>query len=305
MNCLPYDMNRLYIIGNGFDRYHGLPTRYADFHIYVKEYYPELLEKLERYFELSVDDDALWQNFEQDLCRYDSGDFMDTYNHIDTSSESFKYSEFYGMTDEVDEQSGSLVEEIREAFVSWVESFEFPDLMDRTYDPLKLDTTARLINFNYTDTLEELYQVPKDRILYIHNNANAYDGELIFGHAQKKDGKEVPTFDADGEPTRTPFTDAENASRAPFFELQKDTRSVLKQHRKWFKTLIDVEEVIILGHSLGKVDWPYFRAIAKLSPQVQWKLSYYGDSERADLHERAAAMLRRTDVQMITFSELL
>lgn len=305
MICLPFDMNRLYIIGNGFDRYHGLPTRYADFHIYVKEYYPALLEKLERYFDLSVDEHSLWQNFEQDLCRYDSGDFMNTFNHIDVASESFKYSEFYGMTDEVTEESGSLVEEIREAFVSWVESFEFPEVKDRNYETLLLDNTARFINFNYTDTLEELYQVPKDRILYIHNNANTYDGELIFGHAKKKDGKEVPTFNENGEPARTPFTDAENASRAPFYELQKDTRSVLKKHRNWFNMLHDLQEVIILGHSLGKVDWPYFRAIAKLSPQARWKLSYYGDNERADIYKRATSMLRRADVQLITFSDLL
>lgn len=303
MNSLPFGMNSLYIIGNGFDRYYGLPSRYADFHLYVKDYYPELLEKMERYFDLS-EEDQLWRSFEEDLCHYDSGDFLDTYNHIDVTAESFKYSELYGMTDEVDEESGSLVEEIREAFITWVESFNFPELSESIYDPLNLDVTARFINFNYTDTLEELYQVPKDRILYIHNNANAGDGELIFGHAQEKDDKEVPTFDEDGEPTRTPFTDAENASRAPFYELQKDTKAVLKQHRACFKSLKDVEEVIILGHSLGKVDWPYFRAITKLAPQAQWKLSYYGEGEKAVLYQLALTMLRRTDVQMITFSEL-
>ncbi len=115
----------------------------------------------------------------------------------------------------------------------------------------------------------------------------------------------MPTFDEDGEPTRTPFTDAENASRAPFYELEKDTKAVLKQHRNWFNTLKDVEEVIILGHSLGKVDWPYFRAIAKLSPQARWKLSYYDDSEKRNLYQSATTMLRRPDVRMITFSELL
>ncbi len=298
-------MKKLYIIGNGFDRYHGLPSRYADFYLYVEENYPELLEKLNRYFDFRVDDYYLWSHFEQDLCHYDHGGFLDTYNHIDVSSESFRLSEFYGLEDEVTEESENLVEEIREAFVTWVESFNFAESSGIAYKPLKLDAEARFINFNYTDTLEELYAIPKNKILYIHNNANAYAGGLIFGHGQRTDHAEVPTFDEHSEPTRTSFTDAENASRVPFFAFQKDTKAVLKQHQGWYNTLRDIEEVIILGHSLGKVDWPYFRAVFKLAPHAQWKLSYYGDKERPELQHRATSLIRRADVQMITFSELL
>lgn len=298
-------MKKLYIIGNGFDCYHGLPSRYADFHLYVKENYPELLEKLDRYFDFRVDDYYLWSHFEQDLCHYDHGGFLDTYNHIDVSSESFKPSEFHGLEVEVSEESENLVEEIREAFVSWVVSFNLSESSAMVYKPLNLNAEARFINFNYTNTLEKLYAIPKNKILYIHNNANAYDGELIFGHEQRTDHAEVPTFDEYGEPTRTSLTDAENASRVPFFAFQKDTKAILKQHSFWYNTLKDIEEVIILGHSLGKVDWPYFRAVFKLAPHAQWKLSYYGDKERSELECRATSIIRRANVQMITFSELL
>jgi len=42
---------KLYIIGNGFDLWHGLPSRYADFKAYVRQHDRELLRTVDDYFE--------------------------------------------------------------------------------------------------------------------------------------------------------------------------------------------------------------------------------------------------------------
>lgn len=296
-------MKRLYIIGNGFDLYHGLPSRYADFHRYVSAYAPDLLTQLDTYFDFEVDQNYLWRNFEQDLCKFDHEGFMEAYNHIDVSSESFKLSELYGLEDEVTEEADNLVTDIRGKFTEWVETFDFAELDRSLYKPLKLNQSAAYINFNYTDTLEELYSIPKGRILYIHNNANAYD-ELIFGHSEVSDHADMPTFDENGEPTRTMFTDSQNASRSPFYAFQKDTKAVLKQQRLWLADLKDLDEVIILGHSLGKVDWPYFKLIHKRSPDANWQVSHHGDQERIDLQQRIRSIGRLIKYEMITFNDL-
>lgn len=39
-------MKKLFIIGNGFDISHGLPTRYCDFQTYLKKEYPEASEDI-------------------------------------------------------------------------------------------------------------------------------------------------------------------------------------------------------------------------------------------------------------------
>lgn len=39
-------MKKLFIIGNGFDISHGLPTRYCDFQTYLKKEYPEASEDM-------------------------------------------------------------------------------------------------------------------------------------------------------------------------------------------------------------------------------------------------------------------
>ena len=42
----------LYIIGNGFDRYHDLDTKYQSFGFYLKSNYSEIYELLTQYFGL-------------------------------------------------------------------------------------------------------------------------------------------------------------------------------------------------------------------------------------------------------------
>lgn len=60
-------MKVLYILGNGFDVHHGLPTLYSNFNQYVIGKDPELTNRLENYFEFDVNDQYLWTNFENNL----------------------------------------------------------------------------------------------------------------------------------------------------------------------------------------------------------------------------------------------
>src|SRR5690606_39278694 len=86
--------------------------------------------------------------------------------------------------------------------------------------PIYLDPKALFLNFNYTDTLTELYGISRDRILYIHNNVNDQFGDLIFGHGQEQeDEPEGDEIDENGDSNRTMFTDSERASRHPFYAL--------------------------------------------------------------------------------------
>ncbi|WP_282133009.1 AbiH family protein [Cellulophaga baltica] len=59
--------SRLYIIGNGFDIYHGINSKYSNFKYYVEENDNDLYEMLEEYF----DTDSLWSDFEETLAYID------------------------------------------------------------------------------------------------------------------------------------------------------------------------------------------------------------------------------------------
>src|SRR5687767_4021110 len=47
-----------------------------------------------------------------------------------------------------------------------------------------LDSNSTFINFNYTNTLQRLYNIPAQNILFIHNQAINSDSTLILGHSR-------------------------------------------------------------------------------------------------------------------------
>ena len=64
----------LYIIGNGFDRHHEIPSDYRDFGVYLAAVDYDTYREVETYF--SVDDEFWWQ-FEQQLAHFDTESAID------------------------------------------------------------------------------------------------------------------------------------------------------------------------------------------------------------------------------------
>ncbi len=122
-------MNTLYIIGNGFDRYHNLPTGYNDFHQFVIKNYPNLENTFEEYFKLSTklnaDNKKLWADFENDLSTFNWKTFFDEKNQIDVLDDSFRPSFIYGLEDDLEQETDILISSIREAFEDWLTDFKF------------------------------------------------------------------------------------------------------------------------------------------------------------------------------------
>jgi len=103
-------MKKLYIIGNGFDLWHGLPTGYDHFYKFAKQ----LLDEIENYYSFEMTHAGPWSDFETSLGLFEWDYFYDAHNHIDVTSESFKPSEVYGLEDDLTEQAfghGDTMEE--------------------------------------------------------------------------------------------------------------------------------------------------------------------------------------------------
>jgi len=218
--------------------------------------------------------------------------FFDNYNNCDPLSESFRRSDAFGVEDEINEAADALVESIRNAFAEWIDSVEIIGSANKNSIKLDLSADSSFINFNYTDTLEVLYQIPRDKIFYIHNKAGDFNGELIFGHGQAEETNPKPDeLDELGNSNRTMFADAEDAAREVFYAFQKDTEEVIKENDQYFKNLVGISQIMVLGHSLSDVDWPYFQQIAKFAPFTSWSVSYYDKKELNTIKRKAASML--------------
>lgn len=261
-------MSELWVIGNGFDLWHKLPTKYSDFYQFAKK----MLDELENYFALEIEHGGPWWDFENSLGNFLWNEFYDAHNHIDVGADDFRPSFVYGLEDDLTEQADQIVEGIKESFREWIEGINISNAAGR----LALPTEALFITFNYTSTLEHIYGMPADRIVHLHGRAETYE-DLIFGHGDTIE--EEPEIDENGDSNRTMFSDAEGAAKYPFYALQKPVPEVLVNNAEFFSALGHVTEITVVGHSLNRVDLPYFRKLVASAPDAHWRVCCFGEDE--------------------------
>lgn len=143
-------MTKLYIIGNGFDKYHDLPTGYDDFHQFVRSNYPDIENVFEEYFQLRANGKGLWSDFESDLGTFDWKSFFDEKNNIGIQDESFRMSYMFGLEDDIKQEADELVEKISDAFENWLNQINLESI-DKKVD---FEDESILLSFNYTLILE-------------------------------------------------------------------------------------------------------------------------------------------------------
>ena len=273
---------RLYIIGNGFDLYHGMRTSYEDFRCYIRENCSDLSDIFLSYFNLDPDFTELWNKFEQNLGSFESGLFYDDYNNTEPHHENFKLSDISGFEDELWQESENVRDKIRDAFYRWLSEVEYSK---SNYMQLTLDTNSKYLTFNYTDTLERLYGIPDKNILHLHNAIESSSGDLIFSHNIKIE--EEPEFDEYGEHNHHPYSRAENASKLLLNEFYKDTTAIIEANFNFFNELKGINEIYVLGHSINDIDLPYFGHIMKIvGYNVKWIVSYYRDDECEEMNNK-------------------
>lgn len=269
----------LFIIGNGFDKFHNLPTSYWDFHEWlVKNGYNDFIDSLELFFDElnSNGENLLWSDFEYALGRCD---IESSFKTIIEQSEDIK-GEYKKYISEVDDNitthfTDPLRRQMPELFTKWVSSINeqistcekinvIPnELRHFSHDGL-------FLVFNYTETVEYLYQVTDSKICHIHNRVKNGDMPIV-GHNRAKISIEQPL-----EITKGEFDEKQLMADA-IDELKKDHSLIIKEHRAFFKQIgQNITRVVVYGHSMSDIDMPYFEYIKKrISPTAKWCISYH------------------------------
>lgn len=287
-------MTKLYVIGNGFDLWHGLPTSYCQFYEFAKG----TLDELENYYLFDVAQTGPWCDFENSLGTFNWSEFYDAHNHIDVQSESFRSSYVYCLEDDLMEQADKHVDAIRECFREWIDGINISAVERR----LALTENALFLTFNYTSTLESVYNIDKENVLHIHGRSETFD-ELIFGHGDTME--ETPELDENGDSNRTIFSDAEGAAKRPFYALQKRVLEILESNKIFFDSLVHISEITVIGHSLNKIDLPYFRKLAASAPNARWIVFYFEANEKEHhLQQLIQCGVLRDRIQFCTYSDL-
>lgn len=267
---------KLYIIGNGFDLYHRLPSAYCDFRDFVKERDSSVFEIIEKYFDYTGE---FWHAFEVNLT--DLNEFQLIGDVLRTLGGS-------GWDEDALESYEPLLEyyttgvfcQLKSYMIEWVRNLNLLPL-SRKYPDISPDSL--FISFNYTNTLERHFHIHPDQINYIHGNAQEENCNLVLGHGMDESKMHYDVDDNQEGQGRLIVRSFLKYSRKP-------VEKIIKDNQNFWKKLPFVTEIIIIGHSLSFVDIPYFRTIAAhVRKKCLWRVSYY---KEADAENHANALKR-------------
>lgn len=295
---------RLFIIGNGFDIYHGIKSRYADFRKYLESVDPDVCHKLKEYF----DYDNLWSDFELSLAAFEANRLVENAEDYLVSYGAEEWSDAYhhDYQNEISEVVHTLSYGLKTRFASWIAQIKIP-VSARKRLLNYVDDKAFFLTFNYTPTLQAVYGIDDENIFHIHGKVGNKVSEVVLGHAwnpidrlalRGNIGLEV----LEAEDPRV--TEGNQIIEKYFALTYKPTAEIIRNHRSFFKGLSSVEEIYILGHSMLKADIEYFQHIVNSIDLevVRWHASYFG----ADELDRHKETIKKLGVRqnMVKFSYL-
>jgi hypothetical protein len=277
---------KLFIIGNGFDLHHGIPSTYSHFKTFVREHDSHLLRTVEDYLPVEenwsdlesaladMDVESIVNDLEQFMPGYGADGWSDSGHH------DFQY--------EVSRVVEGLSTELRRRFGQWIRQLPIPARPTASQRLQTIDPAALFLTFNYTSTLRSLYGVPDPQVLHIHGSAEVPDSELILGHAWNPAERRSLNDRPDIEEMDTRLLEGHNILDGYFSRTFKPSSQLIEVNRPFFDHLSGVEEISILGHSLHEVDAPYFRRLLAVPgiASARWQLACIPDDDRNERADR-------------------
>ncbi len=266
----------LYIIGNGFDRHHDVPSDYRDFGRYLAAVDRDTYREVEAYF--NVDDEFWWQ-FEQQLANFDTDAAIDYASQFLMSygADDWSDSGHHDYQYELDRVVKAISKTLQERFAQWVRQIPIPSLSSCNTGPLPLDPNALYLNFNYTQTLQWTYGIPNGQIVHIHGKACDPTDRLILGHGWERTASDSLNHGVDMSEADIRVLEGNVIVDDYFTATFKPTAQIIAHNQNFFSNLRAIRQIYVMGHSLAEVDAPYFAEIIKNidSSSVRWMISYH------------------------------
>jgi hypothetical protein len=268
---------KLFIIGNGFDVHHGIPSKYSYFGKYLTAVDTRSWQTINEY--LHVDKD-FWACFEERLASFDEDAVIDYAEKflVGYGADDWSDADHHNFEYEIEQIVDALSRKLRDHFSAWIRQLSSP--ASGSFSTVRsIDSNALYLTFNYTPTLENVYSVPSENVLHIHGNATIPTDQIIIGHGWERLDEEKLSSNID-EDTDTRVAGGYRLIDVYFAETFKPTDFIIGENGEFFDSISDTEDVFVLGHSLSDVDSPYiYEVIRKISPSAKWIVSYHDNLE--------------------------
>ncbi|WP_312699268.1 bacteriophage abortive infection AbiH family protein [Sedimentibacter sp.] len=291
--------NNLFIIGNGFDRSHDMPTSYIDFKNWLIEMYPDSIntdnfmvsyatnmpkgdmyiadEDLASFLVYCINETAggNWENFEEALGNIDWESFFDDIEDItDKDGDTDFLKTAYAREDFTSTLSLNS-RAFSDLFSRWINTISYPENIScNSFLTNSLKNSSIFLTFNYTKTLEDIYSIPPEQICHIHGTQNK---NIIIGHGVKKFPSSAYSYDeydfennyeSDYDYGMDGIYDIHNS-------LKKPTKQILKQ-TPFFSNLNshNIDNIYSWGFSFSEVDLCYIKEICNIldTTNITWNL---------------------------------
>lgn len=291
-------MSKLFVIGNGFDISHDLKTSYDDFRKYLisdtkieTNYLIVPESKMDRDGSMIYDEvDVLSMLF---YLISEAEANTEKWSNIEASLANLNFSEVFDYNDDVLDEDGDIdywktscnnediasnlvipTLTIQQLFSKWINTIDVSEAKVKV-DFVKLIKNEDLfLTFNYTETLEEVYEVSNEQICYIHGKQNE---EIYFGHGDTDDITDYYMEKHIG---------SENSISEIYENLRKKTELALESKINFFNRLsgADIQEIYSYGFSFSEVDMIYLKEICKRvdTRKIVWCFNDFDQSAHID-----------------------
>ena len=169
------------------------------------------------------------------------------------------------------------------------------------------------LTFNYTKTLEDIYEIDTKHVYHIHGVIDDKDSMVVghgFGTEEMNDilKSQEPRI---GEVwskklnrmTRFQFVTpahkelATLSSLESILSLKKDIEGCIEKNKRFFNEILDVHKIYVYGFSFSPIDMPYLaKIIRRTKPDTHWIISWYSQDDK----RRIMDFVIRYDIQNIT-----
>lgn len=275
----------LYLIGNGFDLMHRVPSSYYNFRDSLGK-----KNSLRNDLEMVLTAEDIWADFENSLGTLNlnlmgSRDIIDMWlDNCGFYDEDGDAAEFYMAVETAVEPISNLVNSLPPAFRRWVEQLEV-GTDDRPLIAL-VHPQGKVLDFNYTEFIETLYGVKE--VCYIHGSRREKK-KLILGH---KPGVVGNICETSRKPRNYRQAVIDVAQDNVFDligqydeDLTKNSQEIIKNHQDFFDGLACIDQIIVIGHSISPVDWDYFIEVKKKAENAHWYFGIYGLNDLRNMTE--------------------
>ncbi len=273
-------MNRLVIVGNGFDLHHRMKTRYTDYRDYLLSIGEDnIVTCFEKCDEIAPE--YMWNRLEEVIGMLS---YEDAYCYLTSyGSDEWRDSAHHDFQYEIDKMT-EYWPGLKDNLIGWIQNIKYTN-EDVRLRKLISESTC-FLSFNYTNTLEVLYDVSKSKITYIHGDASK-SNELVLGH---RSDDWYPEWDRTNSDEDVRLLEASKTMDRHFENTKKRIEDIILRHKDFFKTSCEYDEIYVLGLSYNDTDRMYLQEIAVNNDKAKWYFNWHSLEDLACIDHYALCL---------------